>query len=176
VLLEEERDMIFAAGDDEYSIDFDITLCARDTKVICEDTKEGMFAIRVADWLREEGGAMYLSCDGDRSPVKENIWGERARWVRLEAERDGQTIGIAIMNHPDSVNYPTYWHARGYGLFSANPLGQHRFQKDRGVEDPQAFELTLAPGQEARFRFLMLIYEGDRTSQQFEERFNEFAG
>ena len=32
---------------------------------------------------------------------------------------------IAIFDHPGNVNYPTYWHARGYGLFAANPLGRY---------------------------------------------------
>jgi hypothetical protein len=177
VLLEERRSMTFIAGEDEYAIDFDITLSAKDAGVLFEDTKEGMFAIRVADWLREAGGTgQYLSSDGDLGPVNENIWGKRARWVRLQGQTDGQTIGVAIFNHPSSINYPTYWHARPYGLFAANPLGQYVFEKKHNPELAEHLNLTLEPGQTASFRFLMLIYEGDRTSQQIERRFEEFAG
>lgn len=104
---------------------------------------------------------------------EKNVWGKRAKWVRLEGEKDGKIIGIAIFNHPDSVNYPTYWHARGYGLFAANPLGQRMFQETRGVENPQAFGLTLEPGQSTLFKFRMLIYEGPRTAEQLEKVFTE---
>jgi len=175
-LLEENRDMVFTAGEDEYVIDLSINLTALDTKVVFEDTKEGMFAIRVADWLREdEGTGKYLNSNGDESPVNENIWGKRAQWVRLQGEKNGKTIGTAIFNHPASVNYPTYWHARPYGLFSANPLGQYDFEKKRNPETAKPLNFTLEAGGTAHFRFLMLIYEGERTKEQLEERFKVFA-
>lgn len=178
VLLEENRDMVFRAGKDEYIIDFSIDLTAQETKVVFNDTKEGMFSIRVAPFLREAAGsdwvkgvtgtAEYLSSNGDR--MEKNVWGKRARWVRLQGQKDEKIIGIAIFNHPSSVNYPTYWHARGYGLFSANPLGQLAFQKGRNLQNPQPFSLTLQPGETAHFAFRMIIYEGARTKEQLQKR------
>jgi predicted dehydrogenase len=174
VLLEENRTMTFLLGNNEYAIDFDIDLTAGAEKVVFHDTKEGMFAIRVADWMTEENGTgQYLSSNGARN--EKNIWGRRAKWVRLEGKKDGKTIGIAILNHPDSVNYPTFWHARGYGLFSANPLGQLIFQQGTNKPNPKPLELTLQPGQKAHFKFLMLIYEGPRTKEQLETLFEQFA-
>jgi hypothetical protein len=176
VLLEERRSMTFIAGKDEYAIDFDIILSAKDTSVLFEDTKEGMLAIRVAEWLREAGGTgEYLSSDGNLGPVNKNIWGRRARWVRLQGQTDDQTIGVAIFNHPSSINYPTYWHARPYGLFAANPLGQYVFEKKYNPERAEHLNLTLEPGQTAHFRFLLLIYEGARTRDEMEQRFDKFA-
>jgi len=179
VLLEEKRDMVFQAAEDEYAIDFSIDLTAQHTKVVFNDTKEGMFAIRAADWLRENasgkyvGTGTYLSSDGDQT--EKNIWGKRARWVCLEGQKDGKTIGVAIVNHPSSVNYPTYWMVRAYGLFSANPLGQYVFEKKRNPESAKPFLLTLEPGKTAHFRFLIIIYEGPRTKEQLERRFEQFA-
>jgi len=130
VLLEEKRKMVFCADEDEYAIDFSMDLKAVDTKVVFKDTKEGMFAIRVAHWLKESGGTgKYLNCNGQET--ESQVWGRRARWVRLQGEKDGKIIGIAILSHPTSVDYPTYWHGRGNGLFSANPLGQYTFQKSQ---------------------------------------------
>jgi len=114
-LLVENRTMVFYPGKDSYKIDFTITLTAKDTAVVFQDTKEGMFAIRVAHWLREtnkDGTAMYLSSNGDE--FEKNVWGKRAKWIRLEGEKNGKTVGIAIFNHPSSINYPTFWHARGF--------------------------------------------------------------
>ena len=175
VLLEENRDMVFYAQKDEYVIDFTIYLTAQDEKVVFGDTKEGMFAIRVAPWLEEKGTGRYLSSDGNDSPVGENIWGKRARWVRLQGEKDGKIVGIAILNHPKSVNYPTYWHARDYGLFAANPLGQLAFQKGRKLENPQPFNFTLQPGQSGLFKFRLIIYEGPRTKEQLDRQFKDYT-
>jgi len=175
-LLKEERTMEFIPGKNSTSIDFTITLTAMDEKVVFKDTKEGMFAIRVAHWLKEKGNenSQYRSSNGDVS--EKNIWGKRAKWVILEGKKDGKTIGIAILNHPESVNYPTFWHARAYGLFAANPLGQSVFQKGRGEETPEPFNLTLEPGKSALFKFRVIIYEGVKSDEQLESVFSEYSG
>lgn len=173
VLLEEKRTMVFTAGENQYAIDFSIDLTAQDKKVVFGDTKEGMFAIRTAQWLREKDATgKYFSSAGDHSA--ENIWGKRARWVVLEGDKDGKEVGIAILNYAPSVNYPTYWHARDYGLFSANPLGQGVFQVKRKVSNPKPLALTLEPGASAHFNFHIVIYDGKRTPEQIEKIFAPF--
>ena len=47
----------------------------------------------------------------------------RAMVLAHRPRDDGHTVTIAIFDHPGESGYPTYWHARGYGLFAANPLG-----------------------------------------------------
>jgi len=195
VLLEENRNMVFLAGEheDEYAIDFSMELTAKDTTVTFEDIEEGMFAIRVADCLREKGTGVlpkvgaplpkesisgtgrYFSSNGDETA--KNVWGKRARWVALQGVKEGKVVGVAILNHPASINYPTYWHARDYGLFSANPLGQGDFQRQSKYKKNPVIplRLTLGPGESAHFRFLVIIYEGIRTKEHLEKRFKEFA-
>jgi len=195
VLLEENRSMVFLAGEDEdeYAIDFRIDLTAREIEVVFDDIEEGVFAIRVADCLREgeaklklregqplpkesvSGTGRYFSSNGDETA--KNVWGKRARWVALQGIREGKVVGVAVLNHPASINYPTYWHVRNYGLFSANPLGQGDFQrKSKYKKNPvQPLRLTLKPGERAHFRFLVVVYEGLRNKEQMEERFKEFV-
>jgi len=197
VVLEERRSMTFLAGghENEYAIDFSIDLTARNDQVIFEDIEEGMFAIRVSDYLRETdasaslqegeplpkeslaGTGRYFSSNGDETA--KNIWGKRARWVALQGVREGKAVGVAIFNHPESINYPTYWHVRNYGLFSANPLGQADFQKGQPKQYRKnkiiPLRLTLEKDETAHFRFLVIIYEGIRTHEQMEERFQEFT-
>lgn len=176
VILEEHRTMVFTGNENERAIDFTFKLKAPNTSVTFEDTKEGMFAIRVADWLSEDHGTgEYLSSEGERT--EENVWGKRAKWMRLEAEavQDTVTTGIIIMNHPNSVNYPTFWHARGYGLFAANPLGQSVFQEGRGMENPEPLNFTIAQGDSAIFKYKMVVYEGHMTQEQIEEEFQVYA-
>ena len=176
-LLEENRTMTFYPGTNANEIEFSMTLTAKDTTVVFQDTKEGMFGVRVADWMREQdkqGTATYTSSNGDQN--EKGVWGKRAKWMKLEGAKDGKTCGIAIFNHPESVNYPTYWHARGYGLFAANPLGQFMFQKGRKVEEPKPFNLTLNPGESALFQFKLIVYEGEKTSDEIEALFRQYAG
>jgi hypothetical protein len=179
-ILEENRVMDFYVREGEYTIDFTIHLTAMDTAVTFADTKEGMFAIRVADWLTEntkgklyKSTGEYLNAEGDRT--EKNIWGKRSSWVRLEGEKEGKKIGIAIYHHPRSINYPTYWHARGYGCFAANPIGQYDFQKANQIKNPEQRSLTLQPGETGLFKFRMTIYEGERTKEQFSQAFETFA-
>ena len=196
VVLEEKRSMVFLAGEneDEYAIDFSMDLTAQDTKVVFEDIEEGMFAIRLADCLREgrakvklrpgtplpkesvSGTGRYFSSNGDETA--KHVWGKRARWVALQGVKQGKVVGVAILNHPESINYPTYWHARNYGLFSANPLGQGDFQRQgkyRKKNPVIPLRLTLEPGKRVHFRFLVIIYEGIRTKEQLEDRFKVFV-
>lgn len=197
VLLEERRTMVFSAGEheSEYSIDMSIDLTAKCPHVVFEDIEEGMFAIRISDYLRESnpeispqpgkplpkesvaGTGRYFSSNGD--VTAKNIWGKRARWVALEGVRQGKVVGVAILNHSASINYPTYWHVRNYGLFSANPLGQGDFQKQQPKKYRKnkviPLHLTLEEGETAHFRFLVIVYEGFRTNEQIEERFKKFV-
>ena len=174
VLLKENRQMTFQATDWGYSIDFDIDLTANSQKIIFTDNKEGMFAVRLADWFKENGGTgKYFDSQGRKGSGE--IWGHRAKWVAFQGPKDGKTVGIAIMNHPASVNYPTFWHVRDYGLFSANPLGQLVFEKDTGVKDPKPLSLTLEPGQKAYFKFKVLIYDKDMTPPDIDKEFTKFT-
>jgi hypothetical protein len=174
VLLRENRDMIFIPGDSSYSIDFTIRLTAVDSAAVFEDSKEGMFAIRVASWLKGRGGTgKYMNAEGQET--EENVWGRRSKWMQLEGTKDQQSIGIVIFNHPSSLNYPNYWHARDYGLFAANPLGQGVFQKSRNEPNPEPFNLVLQKDQSALFKYRVLIYQGSLSKDEVEQIFVAYA-
>ncbi|HUT31755.1 MAG TPA: PmoA family protein [Sedimentisphaerales bacterium] len=195
VLLEDERTMVFLArgSESEYAIDFSLDLTAKADKVVFEDTEEGVFAIRVADCLREKGPkeflqpgqpapeesikgtGVYMSSNGD--VTAKEAWGKRARWMVLQGVKDGKVVGVAVFNHPASINYPTYWHVRNYGLFSANPLGQGDFQRQSKYKKNPVIplNLTLKQGEKAHFRFLVVAYEGVKTKEDLEKQFSEFA-
>lgn len=173
-LLQEEREMVFrVAAPDRIDVDFTIWLKALKQEIDITDTKEGMFAIRVAQWLTEEGTGRYLNSEGQE--MEKGVWGKRANWVRLRGEKDGKPVGIAIFNHPTSTNSPTYWHARGYGCFSVNPLGQLDFQKAHKVPDPKPFDLKIKPGGKALFKYRMSIYEGDMDKAKADALYQSYA-
>ena len=171
-ILEQKTRYIFSRQKDERIIDQVTTLHALD-RVVFNDDKEGLLGIRVARWLEspdEKGGTftdangrptevpasgasgatgVYLTSEGKQG---DQAWGTRGRWCALTGNTEGHTVTIAIFDHPGNPNYPTYWHARGYGLFAANPLGQHIF-------DPKAppFNYTVEKSQNLTFTYRILL-------------------
>jgi hypothetical protein len=171
-ILEQRTRYIFSRRQDERIIDQVTTLHALD-HVVFNDDKEGLLGIRVARFLEsadEKGGTftdangrptevpasntpgatgVYLTSEGKQGG---QAWGTRGRWCALTGNTEGRTLTIAIFDHPGNPNYPTYWHARGYGLFAANPLGQHIF-------DPKAPPLnyTIDKNQNVTFTYRILL-------------------
>src|SRR2546430_15883259 len=71
----------------------------------------------------------------------DSVWGTRGRWTMLTGVVQGEPVTLAILDHPQNVGFPTYWHARGYGLFAANPLGEKVFSNGK-----TELNFTLAAG------------------------------
>lgn len=172
-LLQEDRTMVFSTIPNGIAIDMTMNLTAKDTIAVFEPTKEGMLAIRVAHWLKErDNTGEYLSSNGDKKA--ENVWGKRASWVTLQGNKEEANVGIAIMNHPTSENAPTFWHARNYGLFSANPLGQDKFEQAHKVP-VEGYELKLQPGESALFKFKVLVYDGHMDKAGLDKLYATYA-
>jgi hypothetical protein len=168
-------------------IDFTITIKATDADVTFGDTKEGTFAVRVADPMRVEAkqGGRIVNSDGK---VNEDAWGVPAKWVdytgpvrdvvagdsKSEAVvDDADALGVAIMSHPTSFVPEPRWHVRTYGLFAANPFGRKDFP------EPNKFEqgpTTIKKGDSLTLRYRVLLHRGRTDKEQLNEAFEEFAG
>lgn len=154
-----------------------------------KDNKEGMFAIRVRRELElpsdkpgmfadkegkipQEKGQSSVKAAGNyessEGMVGGEVWGTRAKWMKLGGELEGGRVEIIILDHPQNPGYPTYWHARAYGLFSANPLGQAVFSKGK-----EQLNFQLPGGSSQTFRFRILINEGNRLEKEKIEKFQE---
>jgi len=79
-------------------------------------------------------------------------------------------VTLAILDHPHNVGFPTYWHARGYGLFGANPLGAKVFSNGK-----TELNFKLAPGQSTTFRHRVVILSGTATPDQIEAYYRDFT-
>ena len=193
VLLEEKTLYQFRAEDGRRIVDRITTLTASDEEVLFRDNKEGMFALRVTRALEhpENSPAVFTDENGKATdvPVLDNegvtghyinsegveggdCWGKRARWMTLRGKIGNELISITILDHPGNPGYPTYWHARGYGLFSANPLGQRVFSD--GAEE---LNFTLPPGASTTFRYRVIIDEGAEhlSAGEIEREFSRFT-
>jgi hypothetical protein len=155
-LLVETRTMTFYSDPQIRQIDFESTLSPQ-VEVKFGDTKEGMFAIRLAAPLEEEKGGKMVSAQNKQG--EKNVWGKRSEWVDYSGTLDGATVGVAILDHPGNPRFPTYWHARAYGLFATNVFGVHDFENDKSRDG----SLTIRPGQPLRFRYRVIIHPGALT-------------
>jgi hypothetical protein len=167
VLLVEHRVMTFYSNPTLRIVDFDITLTAPE-KVVFGDTKEGAFAIRLADALIETHGGRMTNAEGKSGMAQ--VWGHRSKWVDYSGAIDGEKLGVAIFDFPANPRFPTYWHSRDYGLFALNPFGQKAFDKDA----PES-HWTLDAGNSLRFRWRVVIHPGDTAGAHIAELYDEFA-
>lgn len=190
-LLREETRYVFRAGDAFRGIDRITTLTALDQPVTFADTKEGMLGMRVTRALEQPSTEPVVLTEQDGStttvPVADTagvtgryrssegltgdaVWGTRARWTALDGVVDGEPVSVAILDHPSNPGFPTYWHARGYGLFSANPLGQKDFSEGR-----EELGLSLQPGESVTMRYRVLILSGAETTDRIEGEYQDFT-
>lgn len=158
-------------------IDAHLVLQAIDRPLVLGDTKEGFFAVRLhpglqltrSPGLSEPTGAVVNS-EGQRGAA---VWARRARWVSYSGLVDGRQVSLAILDHPRNLRHPTTWHARDYGLFTANPFGLHDFEKwPKGTG-----EWKIEPGQSLELRYRLLISAGpvEPHLQMLEEEFRAFS-
>ena len=180
ILIEEQTKFIFSEVGNNRIIDRETTLIAK-TKVRLKDNKEGFFAVRVTRALEHPSKKpeIFIDANGIPSEVKalnnegvtglylssegitgESVWGTRAEWVALNGVIDQENVSITVYDHPENIGYPTYWHARGYGLFAANPLGQKIFSK--GAQELNA---SIEKNNSLTFKYRLVVSNGEAVDQ-----------
>ena len=167
-LLREERTVYFYAHPSLRIMDLQIRLTGVE-KVKFGDTKEGTFAIRVAESMNERNGGTLVNAEGQTG--EKNVWGKRSPWMDYYGEVDGEPVGVAIFDHPDNPKHPTYWHVRGYGLFGANIFGEHDFYSDKTRDG----SLTLEPHQSWIFQYRVVIHPGSAASAGLAKMHEDYA-
>ena len=155
------------------------------------DNKEGALGLRVIRALEdpaEKGGefkdaagrvtkmanmdmsgvtGQYLSSEGK---VGKEVWGTRGAWTKLSGQVAGKDVTIAMLDAPGNPGYPTYWHARGYGLFAANPLGQAALSNNKDT-----LNFAIAEGSPATFRYRILLIDGNPSAADMQKYAAQWA-
>ena len=167
---EDRRTLTFGTDGHARWIDFDITITASDGPVKFGDTKEGTMGVRVAGTMKVDAklGGRIVDSEGRTDA---DAWGKRAAWVDYHGPVDGQTVGVAILNHPGSFRFPTYWHVRTYGLFAANPFGLHDFERRKNIDGSH----TLSAGETMSLCYRIPLHRGDEKSGKVAEAYAAYA-
>ncbi|MEO5995497.1 MAG: PmoA family protein [Chitinophagaceae bacterium] len=179
-LLAERTEFHFIAQGSTRIIDRIAILTAKEGAVTMKDTKEGSFGIRVARQLElpSKEDVTLTDAQGNPTTVKkmsnegvtgnykssegvtgEDVWGKRAKWMDLYGSIGQEKVSLVICDHPKNLSYPTYWHARGYGLFAANPFGAKDF-----TEGKQELNYKIPAGGSLKLRYRIIITSGVQLS------------
>ena len=156
----------------ERVMDFDITLNASNGELTFGDTKEGTMAVRLAETMRLKGKVGHGRIVNSAGVRDDQTWGKRADWCDYSGPVDGKTVGIAIFDHPQNPRHPTWWHVRDYGLFAANPFGQHDFES---LPDKTAGNLVVPAGKSVTFRYRLYLHEGDDQQAKVAEKYQQYV-
>ncbi|MFI5137661.1 MAG: PmoA family protein [Sphingobacteriales bacterium] len=189
VLLEETTRFEFSGDGNQRIIDRYTTLMA-DTTIVFNDAKDGMLGLRLAHELQMptkedqqftdnkgnatvvKGGTDYVANGNyitSAGKTGNDAWSSRGVWCKVYAKMGADSVSIAIIDHSKNPNYPTFWHARGYGLFAANPLGEKVFTNGKSKKN-----LRLNKGESVTFRYRIVINSGSQTIST--ARLSEMAG
>ncbi len=192
LILKEHTRFIFRGGPDFRSIDRVTTLQALGEKVVFHDDKEGLLGMRVTRALEAPSdkpevftdasgrptpvakldntgvNGVYLTSEGKKGDA---AWGTRGRWCMLSGRVGDDPVTIAILDNPANPGFPTYWHARGYGLFAANPLGRKIFTNAK----EEVMNFTLAANESVTFRYRVLILSKIASAEDAQAAYKDFT-
>ncbi len=191
VILNEHTKYVFGGTATTRTIDRITTLTAGATRVDLKDNKEGVLGLRVTRALEEPStkpevftdaagrpttvasldntgvNGEYLTSEGKRGAA---AWGTRGKWTTLSGKIGDEPVSIAIFDTPGNPGYPTYWHARGYGLFAANPLGQKELSGGKDV-----LNFAIEPNKSVTFKHRIHIATGGLNVEQAEAAWQSWA-
>jgi hypothetical protein len=191
-LVHERTQYVFRADGQSRTIDRITTLTALKDRVVFNDNKEGVIGLRVARGLEQPSTQpeVFTDSSGRATTVKvldnagvtgeytsseglkgDAVWGTRGRWTMLKGTVESEPLTIVMLDHPSNPGFPTYWHARGYGLFAANPMGEKVFS-----DGAKEFNLTIQPGASVVFRHRIVIVSGQATPDAVEKLYRDFSG
>jgi hypothetical protein len=192
-LLKQDTKYIFTKEGEQLAIELITKLTSLKEDVTFSDNKEGLLGIRLARELEHPSTEPQKFTDANGIPTDvaklnnagvtgkyrssegfegDNVWSTRGKWVNLNGQIGDEKVSLVILDNPKNVGYPTYWHARGYGLFAANPLGQKEFSKGK-----ETLNYKLKGGQSVVFTYKVLINSGSNLSDtEVNKKFQEFAG
>ena len=177
VICSDERTVRIHRVADGRMLDHEITIHASHGAIVLGDNKDAGMAIRVAESMRTAPNKFYkdkptghmLNSEGVQD---KDCWGKRAKWVDYYGPVNGKTFGVAILDHPQNPKHPTWWHARDYGLCSANAFARSQFEK---LPDKNAGDIALESGKSITFKFRFIWHTGEAKPEKIEQQWKAYG-
>jgi hypothetical protein len=170
IVATDSRTIRFATDDDVRMIEYEVVYHASEGDIKFGDDKDGQMGIRMHPALRVDGKIATGQAINSAGNTTKDIWGKRAAWIAYWGKVDGKVVGIAVFDHPTNLRHPTWWHARNYGLLSANPFGIHHFEN----KQDHVGEYTLKQGDSLAFRHMFVFHPGDPQEGKVADRYTKW--
>ena len=152
---------VYAPRDGVTVVDVDITMIAAYGEIRLGPTKEaGPLAIRMADPVIVRNTGTMESAEGGIN--ESEIWMKRAAWVDYWGTVNGRRGGVAIFDNQANEMFPTYWHARDYGLLAVNNFY-------RGGER------IIPAGERKNWKFRVVVHSGSTAEAGIAGRYADYA-
>ena len=132
--------------------------CGTDDPLTIEKYHYGGMAIRGNNaWVAE--GCVMLTSEGDDRLSGNHT---RPRWVVMSGEVDGETCGVAVLEHPENFRAPQWvrLHPK-MPYFVFGPMIEEAF--------------TIEPGQDYRSRYRYVTFDGAPNLDEIETLWQDFA-
>jgi len=170
-VLDEKRVLRLLDLGEAYLLIFDIDLHASVAPLTFGDTKEGSLGVRVrSDLSAERGKGEITNAEGKTG--QRGCWGQLSAWCDYSGPIGDKIAGIAILAHPDNA-IGTCWHSKGYGLMAANPFGREKAGFPAMIGNKE--RAHLAKGDHLKFRYGILLHQGDVASGKVAETYKKFV-
>lgn len=169
-ILEEERIIVvYNLPVEKRMIDHRVVLRASEKEVVFKDTKEsGLLSIRVNPEMEGNRNGFMVNSYGAKGEAE--CWGKRAEWCDYCGEIEGVKCGISVFDHPTNFRYPTWWHIRNYGLYTANFFGLSDFTGDKNISGTY----ILPYGNELKLYHRIYIHAGYTEEAKVAEKYLNF--
>ncbi len=148
---------------------FEFVLTAAVEEVTFGDTKEGLFAVRVPNSMRESvAGGPIVNAEGLKG--SKECWGKTSPWVDYVGPVGSQKYGVTLMDGPNNPRKSRY-HVRDYGLFSMSPFGDKSYTNGASPANP----LHLKKGETFKLKYGLYVHHGDAGEGRVAEVYKQFA-
>jgi hypothetical protein len=158
-------------------IDYTITIHASEGDIVLMDDKDAGMGFRVPDSMcvsphgtaKIKAEGYMLNSEGVSGAA---CWGKSAKWVDYSGLVEGKILGVAMFDHPNNPRHPTSWHARSYGLCTANIFGKRHFEK---LKDKNAGNYPLKKGQSLTFKYRLYWHASKGDAKKIEAQYRQWV-
>ncbi len=170
------RTLTFWGDESARYIDLEINIHATHEDLLFHEMKDSFVGFRSHPHLRvtakPKAGVteVYGHVVNSEGVTGKAVWGKRADWVHYHGQVEGKDAGYAFMSHPgnpSAAGQKSWWHARDYGLISANPFAPEKFQGDG--------DHTIAKGDSLQLRYRFVFHRGPADSANIAEAFAAYT-
>lgn len=148
----------------------DITLTPLVEDVTIGDTKEGFFAVRIAQTMREDQGGKLLTAHGEAKA--KDAWGKTPPWIDYSGKVGDNIYGITLFDSPNNFR-PSRYHVRDYGLFAISPFGEAAYQ-ERASSGLSVNLHKSSFNKELKLRYGVWIHNGTVSMDEIEKVYDQF--